>query len=165
MTRNEIKQRLDELKVELDNLADEMARIEAEEAERAEIKPWRAEKERLFYSLDIDGTVSEFADGYVDEDNRLLAIGNYYRTRKLAEQDAKELALRGRLRQLRDALCEGYQFIPGMKNYCIMYDSMVGKFFVENIDICTAIAEIFFDTEEHAQQACDILNAELTKEE
>lgn len=161
MTLNELEQRLTALKSEQDKLTAEAERLKAEQAE---VKPWRAEKGENYYHIGPRGNI--FVDNEILHtiDDELYNIGNYYRTRELAEQDAKELALRGRVRQLRDALCEGYQFVHDNLNYFVYYCHTDGGFQVDCCTACQSIAEVYFDTKDHAQTACDILNAERNKE-
>ncbi len=158
MTLEQIEQRLTALKSEQDKLTAELERLKSEQAE---VKPWRAEKNAGYYILQNNGNICCFEEtGFVIDTTR-HKIGNYYRTRELAEQDAKELALRGRIRQLRDALCEGYQFVHDKLNYFIFYCHTDGEFQVDCCAACQSIAEVYFDTKDHAQTACDILNAEM----
>ena len=161
MTLNELEQRLTALKSEQDKLTAELEKLKAEQAE---VKPWRAENNGKFYFIDCYGKVFKINDDTSISGWKMHSIGNYYRTKELAEQDAKELALRGRIRQLRDALCEGYQFVHDELNYFIFYCHTDGGFQVDCCTACQSIAEVYFDTKEHAQQACNILNAEMIKE-
>ena len=157
MTLNEIEQRLSELKEEQDKLTAELERLKSE---KSEVKPWRAEKNAGYYILQNNGNICCYEEtGFVIDTTR-HKIGNYYRTSKLAEQDAKELALRGRVRQLRDALCEGYQFVPQERNFYVFFSHSDKCFNFEYDADAEYIGTIYFDTKEHAQQACDILNAE-----
>lgn len=163
MTLNELEQRLDALQAEKDKLTAELERLKSEE-EHKEVKPWRAEYRSKYYYASDGGVIDCHLEDRDECDNILYSCGNYYRTEALAEQGVKELALRGRVRQLRDALCEGYRFEPGRCN-CFIYYSYVDKRFERDFDISTeCIGAIWFDTEEHAQTACDILNAEMRKE-
>ena len=159
MTLNEIEQRLSELKSEQDKLTAELERLKSEQAQ---VKPWRAEENADCFYLNASGYVILEDDCRTDFDNKRFHIGNCYRTRGLAEQDAKELALRGRVRQLRDVLCEGYQFVSGKNNFYLFMNEMQGRYCVSDITRCPSIGEVYFDTREHAQQACDILNADLS---
>lgn len=163
MTLNEIEQRLDALQAEKDKLTAELERLKAEEQSK-EVKPWRAGEGDKYYYIDIINKVATTAEAYLRVDFDAYSCGNYYRTRELAEQDAKELALRGRVRQLRDALCEGYQFRHAENNYCICFNQHKNEYYVviswQRVDV----GAIYFDTDEHAQTACDILNAERRKE-
>ena len=158
MTLNEIEQRLSALKSEQDKLTAELERLKAE---KSEVKPWRAASGDAYYGISSDGTTYWGCEDDSSLTNTRFDNGNYYRTKELAEQDAKELALRGRIRQLRDALCEGYQFIPDGDNFHVYFDTSEKYFFIGCCEYHKYIGEIYFDTREHAQQACDILNAEM----
>lgn len=164
MTLNELEQRLSALKSEQDKLTAELEKLKAEQSE---VKPWRADYNAPYYFIRENGmlTPGYHRDERDEVDNRLFRTGNYYRTRELAEQDAKELALRGRIRQLRDALCEGYDFKKNNNNCYIYLDKSLGEYKVASVSIANFIGEIYFDTKEHAQTACDILNAERNKED
>lgn len=164
MTLNELEQRLSALKSEQEKLTAELEKLKAKQVE---IMPWRADYNAPYYYIRENGmlTPGYHRDERDEVDNRLFRVGNYYRTRELAEQDAKELALRGRVRQLRDALCEGYEFIHDNLNYFVYYCHTDGEFQVDCCTACQSIAEVYFDTKEHAQTACDILNAERNKED
>lgn len=164
MTLNEIEQRLDALQAENDKLIAELERLKSEEQSK-EVKPWRADEESRYYAIDADGEILDLGEHFGEDCDEMFSCGNYYRTRELAEQDAKELALRGRVRQLRDALCEGYVFTGYEDCYCIVINVLKGRFFVgRGFAPIRDIGQIYFDTMEHAQQACDILNAEMRKE-
>lgn len=161
MTLEQIEQRLDALQAEKDKLTAELERLKAEEQSK-EVKPWRAGEGDKYYYIDVINKVATTAEAYLRVDFDAYSCGNYYRTRELAEQDAKELALRSRVRQLRDALCEGYQFKHGKASFCIFFDGEYYRY-SSSCNWCL-LGTIYFDTAEHAQQACDILNAERRKE-
>ena len=161
MTLNEIEQRLEALQAENDKLIAELERLKAEEQSK-EVKPWRAEYSSVYHTILGNGMIHSYTESHDSADSQLFHLGNYYRTRELAEQDAKELALRSRVRQLRDALCEGYQFKHGKASFCIFFDGEYYRY-SSSCNWCL-LGTIYFDTAEHAQQACDILNAERRKE-
>lgn len=160
MTINELEQRLSALQVEKDKLTAELERLKSEEEHKG-VKPWRAKGDCLYYYVDTDNSTSAMVEDTHIKDTARFKCGNYYRTKALAEQDAKELALRGRVRQLRDALCEGYQFVNNVSNWLIYFDTEDEKFYADERILCNYVGVICFDTYEHAQQACDILNKEL----
>lgn len=161
MTLNEIEQRLDALQAEKDKLTAELERLKSEEAQ---VKPWRAEHGENYYHITPCGNVLVDNEIFHLVDDNLFNYGNYYRTEALTEQDAKELALRGRVRQLRDALCEGYQFVPGRNSFCVCFDVLEKYYFVSIGNFNYVVGTVYFDTKEHAQTACDILNKERGKE-
>lgn len=94
MTLEQIEQRLEALQAEKDKLTAELEQLKAEE-QSEEIKPWRAANCCLYYYVDTDGRIGASTEGAAIKDKERLEQGNYYRTEALAEQDAKELALRG----------------------------------------------------------------------
>ena len=94
-------------------------------------------------------------------DDSQYTFGNYYYTKELAEQDAKKLKLRNRIRQYRDVLCENYKYNPCKSNWYIVFCNELVKYGVVSTNAIEEIGQIYFDTQEHAQQVCDILNAEL----
>lgn len=53
-------------------------------------KKWRAEKGELFFFVDITISVVEVTDYYFNQDERLYASGNYFKTRKEAEEVAEK---------------------------------------------------------------------------
>ena len=124
------------------------------------IKPWKANNNGTYYAVSSDGQpVSLCHDSYIHD--RRFEIGNYYRTSALAVQDAKELALRGKIRQLRDVLCEGFQFEEKEKGYRIYFNTEFAEYRVSYDCKNKNIGVIYFDTQEHAQIACNMLNEEL----
>lgn len=162
MTLNEIEQRLGALQAEKDKLTAELERLKAEE-EHNKVKPWRADEDDRYYAIDADGEILELDEDFGEDCDKLFSCGNYYRTRELAEQDVKELTLRGRVRQLRDALCEGYQFKLNDINFCVFFDTAKKYFHPAMYEYEKYVGAIYFDTFEHAQTVCDILNAEMRK--
>ena len=142
----------------------EIEKLKAEEQSK-EVKPWRADEDGRYYAIYAGGAILELGEDFSVDCDEIFSFGNYYRTRELAEQDAKELALRGKIRQLRDALCEGYVFTGYENYYCIEINVCEGRLYVGcGFALERSIGQIYFDTKEHAQQACDILNAEMRKE-
>ena len=150
MTLSELEQQLEDIKSEIEKLK--------KEEMYKKIKPWKANNNGTYYAVSSDGHPLELChDNYIHD--RRFEIGNYYRTSALAVQDAKELALRGKIRQLRDVLCEGFQFEESgyriyfnteFAEYCVSYDSKS-----KNIGV------VYFDSQKHAQMACNMLNEEL----
>lgn len=131
-----------------------------EEIKKLKAKPWRANHGEKYYYIDVDGTVCMAVD-ICHSDTQLYKLGNYYRNKKLAHLDVDELRLRNRIRQFHDVLCEGYQFKQDECNYHVLYSLVEKKYITSWNRIAKEMGTIYFDTEEHAQQVCDILNAEL----
>lgn len=151
---------IEELEQQIKTLQDEVDKLKTEQV-KSEIKPWRQKTGEEYYCISYIGDVECGIDNNSDYDDLTFSFGNYYRTKELAEQDKKEIVLRNKVRQLRDVLCEGYEFAPNSHNFLIYFDTQERCFFISNYCWHKQIGTIFFDTEEHAQQACDILNREL----
>ena len=98
--------------------------------------------------------------------NDVLAMNMKYHGRNVTEVKCKkclmnELKIRNRIRQFHDVLCEGYQFKQDKCNYYVLYSLVEMKYITSWNRIAKEMGTIYFDTEEHARQVCDILNAEL----
>ena len=160
MTIKELENQISKLQTELEKLKQAEKEKNKEELKN-KLKPWRAEEVDNYYYINSSGEVFSDIDGRFGIDDKQYTFGNYYYTKELARQDAKELALRNRVRQLRDALCEGYQFKVGERNWHITRFRVSNMFQPMSTTKFEHIGDIYFDTYEHAQQVCDILNAEL----
>ena len=148
---------IEELEKQIASLQEEVRKLK--ETKIAE--PWRAAQGEWYYCIDSDGSGVKALEDYSDVHLHRFQLGNYYRCRELAHQDANELRLRNRIRQLRDVLCEGYQFKQNECNYFVLYSLEGMKYITSWNRIAKGIGTIYFDTEEHARQVCDILNTEL----
>lgn len=148
----------------IEELEKQIASLQEEVRKLKEIKstePWRAAKGEWYYYIDSDGSVVKDLEDYSEVHLHRFQLGNYYRCKELAHQDINELRLRNRIRQLHDVLCEGYQFKQDKCNYFVLYSLVEMKYITSWNRIAKEIGTIYFDTKEHAQQVCDILNAEL----
>lgn len=148
----------------IEELEKQIASLQEEVRKLKEIKstePWRAAKGEWYYYIDSDGSVVKDLEDYSEVHLHRFQLGNYYRCKELAHQDINELRLRNRIRQLHDVLCAGYQFKQDKCNYFVLYSLVEMKYITSWNRIAKEIGTIYFDTKEHAQQVCDILNAEL----
>ena len=159
MTIKELENHIRNLQTELEKL--KQAEKEKNKAEKNKLRPWRAEEGYNYYYINSNGEVFSDVDGRFGIDDSQYTFGNYYRTRELAEQDAKELKLRNRIRQLRDGLCENYKYNPCKDNWYIVLYKLTAEYGIGKAFATEEIGQIYFDTKEHAQMVCDILNAEL----
>jgi hypothetical protein len=151
MTIQELEAKVKELNLELERIKEEKRKL------------WRAEYDEKYYCIRPTGAIDTGYEFGNVSNKYHHEFGNYYRTKELAEQDAKEQRLRNRVRQLRDMLCEGYKFNQRTFNYSIYYNKDEKYFaFYERYVFC--IGEVYFDNIEHVKQACDILNNEFDEE-
>ena len=150
-----------ELENQISNLKTELEKLKQAEKEKNKLRPWRAEKGFGYYYISSNGQTFSDVDVYININDEQYTFGNYYYTKELAEQDAKELKLRNEIRQYRDVLCENYKYNPCKSNWYIVFCNELVKYGVVSTTAIEEIGQIYFDTQEHAQQVCDILNAEL----
>ena len=155
---NDIEKKMEALKSEfLEKL--EALRKEAE-AQKKQEEPKLGEK--YFY-------ISQFGRAILDTftqhptDFARKNLGNFFSTEARAEQVAKKMRLLLRLEQLHDMLCPDYE--PDWNNtskqkICLGRDHADDCWFVDIFDI-TEYPTAYFDTEENAQKAAEILNKEL----
>lgn len=160
MTIKELENQISNLQTELEKLK-QAEKEKNKEEEKNKLRPWRAELRDFYYYIDKKGNVYERKDFQDIDDYHFYEYGNYYRLRKLAEQDAKELKLRNKIRQYRDVLCENYKYNPCKSNWYIVFCNELVKYGVVSTTAIEEIGQIYFDTKEHARMVCDILNAEL----
>lgn len=159
MTIKELENQISNLQTELEKLKQEEK--EKNKEEKNKLRPWRANSRECYYIINVDGNVCKWVDLQDIGNDNLYKYGNYYRSRELAEQDAKELKLRNRIRQYRDVLCENYKYDPYKSHWYIVFCNVTAEYRVSFTNSIEVIGLIYFDTQEHAKQVCDILNAEL----
>lgn len=134
---------------------------ELEKKKKEQSKPWRANKYCEFYYISETGVVREIADLHSAYDDMKYDYGNYYHTKELAERDAKKLTIRNKIRRYHDMLCPEYEFTKDTMNYIIKYNYDDGYYQVDKCYNLEVIGVVAFDTFEHAQAVCNILNADL----
>lgn len=118
-------------------------------------------KDGQYYLISIGGDIIKIIENHTPVDTGLFQFGNYYYSKELAEQDLNELRLRNKIRLFHDTLCGGYQFIWENCNWFIHYSYVKNEYQINYSIETHTIGTVYFDTREHAQQVCDILNAEL----
>jgi hypothetical protein len=121
------------------------AELEAEKKREAEkYDPnWRAEKWGQYFFYYSDGEVGEYPDKWVsdDSDSRRYAMGDYFKTRKQAQDRIDYLKAEAVIR--RDA--GGYEFRAGVHNYygCIVHNDEKNEL-VDNVSTWTQLSIIYF---------------------
>ena len=58
-------------------------------------------------------------------------------------------------------LCKNYKYNTCKDNWYIVFYTVTAKYDIGKTFATKEIGQIYFDTKEHAQMVCDILNAEL----
>lgn len=162
---NDIEKKMEALK------ADFLEKLEALEKEaemqkkQEEPKPWKPEARAEYFFIDNYFLSHSFYNMNDDVDSYNFEIGNCFPTRERAEQVAKKMRLLFRLEQLHDMLCPDYvpDFGSGEATYCLYYDYSSSHWAAEGWYDCNCrVNGPYFDTEENAEKAAEILNKELT---
>lgn len=153
----DIEDRIKELEYELKELREKME----EQKEYGEPKPWKPEvKEEYFYVYSNLKTGRYFnLDDSIDD--KLVEVGNCFKTRERAEQVADKMRLLLKLEQLHDMLCPDY--VPDWKfdtaAYTLDYNPKSKRWsYALHTYNCH---EVYFETKENALKAVEILNKEL----
>lgn len=149
---NDIEKKLEALKAEF------LGKLE-------EPKPWKPERGEEYFAVEdvADVVPYTYCEDSIDEYN--IQLGNCFRTKERAEEVADKILLLLRLEQLHDMLCPDYE--PDWNNtskqkICLGRDHADDCWFVDIFDI-TEYPTAYFDTEENAQKAAEILNKEMKK--
>lgn len=159
---NDIEKKLEALKVEFLEKLEALQKEAEMQKEQEELKPWKPEvEEKYFYIGNTLETGKYFNDGY-PVDDKLITVGNYFPTEERAEQVAKKMRLLLRLEQLHDMLCPDYEpdWNDDKLKFCLCRDHVDDCWFVDIFDV-TEYPTAYFDTEENAEKAAEILNREL----
>ena len=160
---NNIEKKLEALKAEflgkLEALEKE-AEMQKKQEEPKLRKPEHGEK--YFYIRDTLEIGSFFNwDGSIDD--KLIKVGNCFRTKKRAEQIADRMRLLLRLEQLHDMLCPDY--VPDWENYgqkfLVYFNHAENRWHIGASNAFELRCATYFDTEENAEKAAEILNEEL----
>ena len=155
---NDIEKKLEALKAEF------LGKLEALEKE-AEMQKKQEEwkfGEKYFYISQSGRVICEmFTEHRTDIARK--NFGNFFRTRERAEQVAEKMRLLLRLEQLHDMICPDY--VPDWNNdgelkFCLAHHCDDDCWFVDYFNV-TQYPTVYFDTEENAQKAAEILNKEM----
>lgn len=149
--------KIEDLQKQIASLQNEIKKLK----ESKGAAPRRMDKDEQYYLISIGGDIIKIIENYTPVDTGLFQFGNYYYSKELTERDLDEIRLRNKIRLFHDTLCEGYQFIWGNCNWFIHYSYVKNEYQINYSIENHTIGTVYFDTREHAQQVCDILNAEL----
>ena len=159
---NDIEKKMEALKAEFSLKLEELQKEAEMQKKQEELKPWKPKDGEDYFYIGIDFTIDSWENVDDDTDKRNFRIGNCFPTEARAEQVAEKMRLLLRLEQLHDQLCPDYE--PDWNNtskqkICLGRDHADDCWFVDITEYPTA----YFDTEENAQKAAEILNKEMKK--
>ena len=160
---NDIEKKMEALKAEFFGKLEALEKEAEMQKKQEELKPWKPEREEKYFTLENSFDVVQYTyceDG-IDESN--IQFGNYFRTEERAEQVAKKMRLLLRLEQLHDMLCPDY--VPDWENYgqkfLVYFNHAENRWHIGASNAFELRCATYFDTEENAEKAAEILNKEL----
>ena len=160
---NDIEKKLEALKAEFLWKLEELKREEEMQKKQEEPKPWMPDYGDKYYYVDEDLGVNYYTYNDYVADGHKSEVGNCFRTEARAEQVAEKIRLLLRLEQLHDMLCPDYE--PDWNNdgelkFCLGRYCDDDCWFVDYFNV-TQYPIAYFDTNENAEKAAEILNKEM----
>ena len=160
---NDIEKKLEALKSEFLGKLEALRKKAAAQKKQEEWKPWKPEVEEKYFYIGNTLETGKYLNGGDPVDDKLITVGNCFRTKERAEQVAEKIRLLLRLEQLHDMLCPDY--VPDWNNdgelkFCLGYDHADDCWLVDYFNV-TQYPTVYFDTNENAEKAAEILNKEI----
>lgn len=164
---NDIEKKLEALKAKFLGKLEALRKEAEAQKKQEEWKPWKPEvEEKYFYIGNTLETGKHFNEGY-PVDDKLITVGNCFRTKERAEQVAEKMRLLLRLEHLHDILCPDYEpdWEKEKDKFCLCYHHEGKRWSVESWLFFESQGFVWFDTFENAEKAAEILNKELEESE
>lgn len=163
---NEIEKKLEALKAEFLGKLEELKKEAGMQKKQEELKPWKPEIGDSYFYISSNFEAMNKVRRTTSFETDRISNGNCFRTKKRAEQVARKIRLLLRLEQLHDMLCPDYEpdwNNPSKQKICLGYDHADDCWFVDDVDDfnITEYPTAYFDTEENAEKAAEILNKEI----
>lgn len=160
-----------DIEIRIKELEDELKELREEEKmrkEQREPKPWKPEVEEKYFYIGNALEIGSYLNWDDPIDDKIIKAGNCFSTKERAEQVARKIRLLLRLEQLHDMLCLDYEpdwNNPRKQKICLGYDHADDCWFVDDVDDfnITEYPTAYFDTEENAEKAAEILNKEMKR--
>lgn len=157
---NDIEKKIEELKSEFLTKLEGLKKEAEMQKKQEEPKPWKPEHGEKYFSVGSSTDVFKYIyyNDYADEPK--ILSGNYFRTKERAEQVAEKIRLLLRLEQLHDMLCPDYE--PDWGNYgqkfLVYFNHAENRWHIGASNAFELRCATYFDTEENAEKAAEILN-------
>lgn len=160
---NDIEKKMEALKAEFLGKLEALEKEAEMQKKQEELKPWKPEDGEDYFYICIDFTIDSWENVDDDTDKRNFRVGNCFRTGERAEQVAKKMRLLLRLEQLHDMLCPDY--VPDWENYgqkfLVYFNHAENRWHIGYSNAFELRCATYFDTEESAEKAAEILNKEM----
>ena len=160
---NDIEKKLEAMKAEFLEKLEELQKEAEMQKKQEEQKPWKPERGEEYFTIgnSVDVFQYTYYEDSIDESN--IQFGNYFRTKKRAEQVAEKMRLLLRLEQLHDMLCSDY--VPDWENYgqkfLVYFNHAENHWNIGASNAFELRCATYFDTEENAEKAAESLNKEM----
>ena len=164
---NDIEKKLEALKAEFLGKLEALEKEAEMQKKQEEPKPWKPEREEKYFTIEnrFDVVQYTYCEDGIDESN--IQFGNCFRTKERAEQVAEKMRLLLRLEQLHDMLCPDY--VPDWGNYgqkfLVYFNHAENRWHIGASNAFELRCATYFDTEENAEKAEEILNKEMEDSE
>lgn len=160
---NDIEKKLEALKEKFLGKLEELQKEAEAQKKQEEWKPWKPEVEGKYFYIGNTLETGKYFNGGCPVDDKLITVGNCFRTKERAEQVAEKMRLLLRLEQLHDILCPDY--VPDWEKekdkFCLCYHHEGKQWSVESWLFFESQGFVWFDTFENAEKAAEILNKEM----
>lgn len=157
---SDIEKKIEALKAEFLGKLEELQKGAEAQKEQEELKPWKPEVEEKYFYIGNTLETGKYFNGGYPVDYKLITVGNCFRTKKRAEQVAEKMRLLLRLEQLHDQLCPDY--VPDWGNYgqkfLVYFNHAENRWHIGASNAFELRCATYFDTEENAEKAAEILN-------
>lgn len=161
---NDIEKKLEALKAEFLGKLEALRKEAEAQKKQEERKPWKPEVEEKYFYIGNTLETGKYFNGGYPVDDKLITVGNCFRTKERAEQVAEKMRLLLRLEQLHDQLCPDYEpDWDGTAKFLVAFDHTDGEmqaFFDRSSGESTLV---YFRDAVTAMEAAEILNKEMKK--
>lgn len=160
---NDIEKEIEDLKTDFLGKLEALRKEAEAQKKQEEPKPWKPEVGEEYFTIanSVDTVQYIYYGDGIDEVN--IPSGNCFKTKKRAEQVAKEMRLLLRLEQLHDQLCPDY--VPDWGNYgkkfLVYFNHAENRWHIGASNAFELRCATYFDTEENAEKVAEILNKEM----
>lgn len=161
---NDIEKKIEDLKTDFLGKLEALRKKAEAQKRQEEWKPWKPEVEEKYFYIGNTLETGKYFNGGYPVDDKLITVGNCFRTKERAEQVAEKMRLLLRLEQLHDQLCPDY--VPDYEDDDEVKFHVYFNHFLDRYDMSYSTRRenpcmVAFDTKANALKAAEILNKEL----
>lgn len=160
---NDIEKKLEALKAEFLGKLEALEKEAKMQKKQEEPKPWKPAYGQNYFALSGNFTACKCTNYGERFEEYPISIGNCFRTKKRAEEVADKILLLLRLEQLHDMLCPDY--VPDWgkcgQKFLVYFNHAENRWHIGYSNAFELRCATYFDTEENAEKAAEILNKEL----